>query len=148
YGSTEMSTDFIPILDPVHNTATVAKIPVRDPKTPSSITDSMGPSPYWGGEPIWDSQTIPHNPMIDHKGRVWFTARIRPSATPAFCREGSDHPSAKAFPVKASGRQLAVYDPKTQKFTLVDTCAQTHHLNFGEDGNDMLYLSAGTTGNA
>ena len=43
YGSTEMSTDEIPILDPVRNVATVAKIPVRDPKTPSSVTDAMAP---------------------------------------------------------------------------------------------------------
>jgi hypothetical protein len=147
YGSTEMSTDEVPILDPVNNVATVAKIPVRDPKTPSSITDGMGPSPYWGPDPIWDSKTIPHNPMIDSNGRVWFTARIRPPQTPAFCREGSDHPAAQAFPVNESGRQLAVYDPKTQKFTLIDTCAQTHHLNFSEDGKETLYLSAGTTGN-
>jgi hypothetical protein len=147
YGSTEMSTDLIPILDPLRNTATSAKIPVRDPKTPSSISDAMGPSPYWGSEPIWDSQTIPHNPMIDDKGRVWFTARIRPPETPAFCRKGSEHPSAKAFPVEQSGRQLAMYDPKTQKFTLIDTCAQTHHINFAEDANNTLYLSAGTTGN-
>ena len=40
-----------------------------------------------------------------------------------------------------------MYDPKTQKFTLIDTCAQTHHLNFSEDGKETLYLSAGTTGN-
>ena len=147
YGSTELSMDSEPVLDPVHNTATVVKIPVRDPKTPSTVTDMMGSSPYWGPDPIWDSQTIPHNPMFDQKGRVWFTARIRPAATPAFCRSGSDHPAAKVFSVMQSGRQLAMFDPKTQKFTLVDTCAQTHHLNFAGDANNTLYLSAGTTGN-
>src|SRR5262249_41602355 len=36
YGTTEDSTDFIPILDPVRNTAVEVKHPVRDPKTPSS----------------------------------------------------------------------------------------------------------------
>jgi hypothetical protein len=147
YGATEWSTDFVPILDPVRHVATQVKIPVRDPKTPSSVTDAMGPSPYWGEEPIWDSRTSPHNPMLDDKGRVWFTARIRPPATPPFCRKGSDHPSAKAFPVERSARQLAMYDPKTGKFTLVDTCAQTHHLNFAEDADNTLYLSAGVTGN-
>jgi hypothetical protein len=131
----------------VKNVAGEVRVPVRDPKTPSSKEDAMGPSPYWGDEPIWDSQTSPHNPMYDAKGRVWFTARIRPSKTPAFCQKGSDHPSAKAFPVTESGRQLAMYDPASKKWTLVDTCAQTHHLNFSEDGNETLYLSAGTTGN-
>src|SRR6266536_3400849 len=36
YGTTEESTDFIPILDPERNTATEVNHPVRDPKTPSS----------------------------------------------------------------------------------------------------------------
>jgi hypothetical protein len=33
YGSPEESTDLVPILDPVHNTATEIKHPYRDPKT-------------------------------------------------------------------------------------------------------------------
>ena len=37
--------------------------------------------------------------MIDEKGRVWFTARVRPPANPDFCKKGSDHPSAKVFPL-------------------------------------------------
>ena len=53
------------------------------------------PSAYWGDEPIWDGHTSIHNPMMDEKGRVWFTARIRPNANPDFCKKGSDHPSAK-----------------------------------------------------
>ena len=60
----------------------------------------MAPSPYWGAEPIWDSQTSIHNPMMDEKGRVWFTARVRPPANPDFCKKGSDHPSAKVFPLE------------------------------------------------
>ena len=28
--------------------------------------------------PIWNSQTITHNPMMDEKGRVWMTSQIRP----------------------------------------------------------------------
>src|SRR6266576_1378741 len=51
YGATENSTDFIPILDPVKNTATTIKLPVRDPKTPSAInTPMLAPSAYWGEE--------------------------------------------------------------------------------------------------
>ena len=34
-------------------------MPVRDPNTPSAKTDPLAPSPYWGDEPIWDSQTEP-----------------------------------------------------------------------------------------
>jgi hypothetical protein len=45
YGSTEESTDFIPILDPGHDTISEVKHPVRDPKTPSSKDAPMAPSP-------------------------------------------------------------------------------------------------------
>jgi hypothetical protein len=133
YGSPENSTDFVPVVDPMTNTASEVKHPVRDPKTPSTKNDLFAPSAVWGDKPIWDSQTLMHNPMMDAKGRVWFTARVRPSANPAFCKQGSAHPSAKAFPLNASGRQLSYYDPKTDKFTLIDTCFSTHHLNFAHD---------------
>ncbi len=43
YGAAELSTDNLPILDPVHNTKTVMKVPVRDPKnTPSSALGQSG----------------------------------------------------------------------------------------------------------
>ncbi len=143
YGATEESTDFVPILDPVRHTASEVNVPVRDPKTPSSKQNAMLPSPYWGDEAIWDSQASVHNPMFDEKGRVWFTSRVRPPGNPAFCKKGSDHPSAKLFPLEQSNRHLAMYDPKTDKFTLIGTCFSTHHLYFAEDANNTLWASAG-----
>jgi hypothetical protein len=143
YGSPEESTDFVPILDPVRNAKSEVKMPVRDPKTPSSKNNPMAPSPYWGEEAIWDSQTSVHNPMFDEKGRVWFTARVRPPDNPAFCKKGSDHPSALLFPLEQSNRHLAMYDPKSGKFTLISTCFPTHHLQFAEDANQTLWTSAG-----
>ena len=122
-------------------------MPVRDPKTPSTKNNPMAPSPYWGAEPIWDSQTSPHNPMFDERGRVWFTSRLRGPANPAFCGKGSEHPSAKIFPVERSNRQLSLYDPKTGRFTLIDTCFGTHHLYFGEDSNNTLWASSGGAAN-
>src|SRR3989440_2477838 len=147
YGATEESTDFVPVLDPVRHTASEMKVPVRDPKTPSTKNNPMAPSAYWGAEPIWDSQTSPHNPMLDEKGRVWFTSRVRGPANPAFCGKGSDHPSAKVFPVERSNRQLSMYDPKTGKFTLIDTCFGTHHLYFAEDADNTLWASSGGAAN-
>ena len=148
YGSPEWSTDMVPVLDPVTHTAREIKLPVRDPRTASSREDPMyAPSPYWGEERIWDSQTSPHNPMMDHRSRVWFTQRIRNSANPAWCQKGSNHPSAKALPLARSARQLSVYDPATQKVTLIDTCFSTHHLEFAEDANHTLWLSTGFGGN-
>jgi hypothetical protein len=144
YGTTEESTDYIPILDPVHNSVTEVKHPVRDPKTPSSKDSPMALSPYWGEAPIWDSQTSMHNPMMDEKGRIWITARVRPPANPEFCKKGSDHPSAKAFPLeREANRHLSMYDPASGKFTLISTCFPTHHLIFAEDANNTLWTSAG-----
>ena len=37
-------------------------------------------------------------------------------------------------------------DPKTMKYTFVDTCFQTHHLNFAYDANETLWTSSGGGG--
>ena len=49
YGSPEESTDYAPILDPVTHTATEVKVPVRDPKTPSSREGADGALAVLGG---------------------------------------------------------------------------------------------------
>jgi hypothetical protein len=143
YGSPEESSDFVPVLDPVAHERSQVKALVRDADTPSSKdNDIPNPSPYWDREAIWDSQTTIHNPMLDAKGRVWFTSRVRaPENEAAFCKTGSDHPSAKQFPLERSGRQLAVYEPATKKFIPIDTCYATHHLQF--DKSDRLWTSGG-----
>src|SRR3989442_4609993 len=82
----------------------------------------MAPSPYWGEEKIWNTKANNHNGMIDKKGRVWFAATVRAQKNPSFCAKGSDHPSAKLFPVEQANRHLTMLDPKTQKYTFVDTC--------------------------
>jgi hypothetical protein len=146
YGAPEESTDFVPVLDPKTHTATQIKHPVRDPKTPSSKRNPMAPSPHWGPDPIWDSQTSIHNQMMDEKGRVWMAARVRPPANPDFCKAGSDHPSAKVFPLQNANRHLSMYDPANDKFTLISTCFPTHHLIFAEDANNTLWVSSGVTG--
>jgi len=142
YGAPEESSDMVPWLDPIDNTAGFIKSEYRDPKTPTTKNSVMyAPSPYWGSQTIWDSHTIIHNPMFDERGRLWLTARIRPAANPAFCKVGSDQPSAKIYPKNTSNRQVEVYDPKTQKVTMIDLCFNTHHLQF--DKNETLWFSAG-----
>ncbi len=146
YGAPENSTDLWPVLDPVKHAAAEVKHPVRDPKTPSHRTDPMAPSPYWGAEPIWDSQTSTHNQMMDERGRVWATARIRPADNPDYCRKGSSHPSAKVDPLDRATRHLSMYDPASGKWTLISTCFPTHHLIFAEDANQTLWTSSGVGG--
>jgi len=144
YGAPELSTDDFPVLDPAANTATSFKALVLDPDTPTTAsTPPRAASPYWGDEVIWDSQANAHNPMIDQQGRVWYTARVRGPQNPAFCLEGSDHPSARVFPMTRSGRHLAMYDPATGVYTPIDTCFSTHHLQFAEDANHTLWTSGG-----
>jgi hypothetical protein len=150
FGSPEYSSDIIPILDPVKNTATTFHAPVKDPNMPLSLGPGhaaalkpLGPSAYWGMDALWDTRINNHNSMLDRKGRVWLAATIRPPANPDVCKQGSDHPSAKLFPLERAVRHLAVFDPKTQKYTFVDTCYGTHHPQFGFDANDTLWTSGG-----
>jgi len=142
YGSPELSTDRLPSLDPARNSTHTFLAPVRDADTPSSHDDPvLAPSLYWGNERIWDSRVSVHNPMLDAHGRVWYTARIRAAQNPAFCRRGSSQPSARVFPLERSERQLAVYEPASGRYTFVDTCFSTHHLQFASDANDTLWTS-------
>src|SRR6185436_17999624 len=62
---------------------------------------------------------------------------------PEFCKEGSEHPSARAFPTQRAGRHLQLYNPATQQFTLIDTCFSTHHVMFAEDADKTIWTSGG-----
>ncbi len=148
YGSPEYSTDNMPVLDPKTHAVSIYKMPVRDPDMPLSLGPGhaaaikpIQPSPYWGEEQIWDTRANNHNAMFDKQGRLWMAANIRGLDNPAFCKKGSDHPSAKEFPIERSSRQVSMLDPKTNKYVFVDTCFGTHHPQFGYDANDTLWLS-------
>ena len=148
YGAPEYSTDNMPILDPKTNKVTFFKLPVRDTEMPESLgpghaasINPLQPSAYWGAEKLWDTRANNHNSMFDKQGRLWLTASVRAMPNPAFCKKGSEHPSAKAFPLEQSSRQVALLDPKTMKYTFIDTCFGTHHPQFGYDADDTLWLS-------
>jgi hypothetical protein len=145
YGAPEESRDYLPVLDPVHHTTARVPVPYRDPDTPGQ-PKPMAASPFWGEEAIWDSHTTVHNPMFDQQGRVWYTGRIRAANNPDFCKDGARVPSAKLTPLERSGRELEVYDPKTKKTEMVDTCFATHHLLFAEDADNTLWTSSGGGG--
>ncbi|HTV02600.1 MAG TPA: carboxypeptidase-like regulatory domain-containing protein [Luteitalea sp.] len=143
YGALELSADYVPVLDPKTHTASRIPLTVRDPATPATSQEMAAPSPYWGSEPLWNSKNNVHNPMLDHQGRLWLTSAMRPFDNPAFCKEGSTHPSAKLTPIGRSSRHLQMYDPKTKKLTHISTCFGTHHLAFAEDANNTLWTSGG-----
>jgi hypothetical protein len=151
FGSPEYSGDVLPILDPKTNKVTSFTAPVRDPGMPESLgagyfgsmEKPMMPSHYWGDEKLWDNHVNNHNDMFDEKGRLWLSAAVRGLKNPDFCGKGASHPSARLFPLERSSRQAAMLDPKTMKYTFIDTCFGTHHLQFGHDKNDTLWFSGG-----
>jgi hypothetical protein len=148
YGSPEYSTDNMPILDPKTNKVTFFRMPVRDPGMPESLGPGhagavmpLADSAYWDGKKLWDTRANNHNSMFDDKGRLWLAATVRGQSNPPWCKQGSDNPYAKVFPLEKSQRQTAVLDTKTMKYTFVDLCFSTHHLQFGFDKDDTLWFS-------
>ena len=145
YGAEQFASETVHVLDPVNHTARTIPLPARDTdRMRAQWAQSMpAPSPNWGEELVWTARADTHNPMIDHKGRTWFTAIIRPpDDQPEWCREGSSHPSARVLPRERGGRQLAVYDPATDEFTPVDTCGNGAHLQFAEDDGHTLWTGS------
>ena len=78
--------------------------------------------------------------MLDSKGRVWMTSKIRGNQDPSWCSDATNK-FAEWFPLRSSGRQASFYDPKTQQFTLIDTCYATHHLQFDNDPDETVYFN-------
>ena len=131
--------------NPLTNESSHIDIPTRvDQKeiAPYLMSLEVGfPSPYFGEQVLWTATNSPHNPMMDEKGRVWVTSSIRSKADPAYCKEGSNNIFAKYDPLDVSIRQLSMYDPETKKWTMIDTCFGTHHLQFAQDKDNTLYFS-------
>jgi hypothetical protein len=143
FGQPELSSDNIPIMDPVKNTASVYKAPFK-PGTPyAEGLEPLLPSAYWGEERLWDGHINNHNAMFGRDGRLWLTAQFQGADNPAFCKAGSTHASAKLFPIQRSGRRLTVYNPKTKDYKFIETCFSDHHLQFGFDPDETLWMSGG-----
>jgi hypothetical protein len=136
------------VLDPKENSTYSIDIPTRDDKAkvPSRFPAPTTPSLWWGNEHLWSNPPYnpadPHNPMLDSKGRVWTTSKIRGNQAPEWCRDanaGNKH--AEWFPLNGGGRQASYYDPKTQKWQLIETCYSTHHLQFDTDPDETVYFN-------
>ena len=81
------------VLDPNENKTFALDIPTREPKekVPSRFPAPNRPSLHWGNEHLWANPPYnpadPHNPMLDSKGRVWMTSKIRSNQDPSWCSE-------------------------------------------------------------
>ena len=137
------SLDFV---DLKTNTAGSLEIPTRAPRAsvPSRFPKPNRPSLWWGDEHLWSNPPYnpadPHNAMLDSKGRVWMTSKLRGGDDPTWCNDGKSAYSTW-YPLSRSGRQASYYDPKTKQFVLVDTCYSTHHLQFDNDPDETLYFN-------
>lgn len=134
------------VLDPRENSTFALDIPTRQDRAevPSRFPPPNRPSLHWGEEKLWSNPPYdpadPHNPMIDSKGRVWMTSKIRANKDPEWCGDPSNK-FAAWYPLRNSGRQASYWDPKTRQFTLIDTCFSTHHLQFDNDSDETLYFN-------
>jgi hypothetical protein len=117
------------VLDPSTNQTSVIPVPGSSPPTEHN------------------EAARPHNPMMDQKGRVWMT-KVNGGADQDFCTNGATNKFAAYYPSPPDrgdlGRQLGVYDPSTKKITLIPVCFGSHHLSFGYDKDNTLYLSGGS----
>ena len=135
----DIANDNLSILDPRTNTTKLLRIP--------TIEDRMGMrSSYAPTENTRVANldrfnpTSIHNPMMDAKGRVWYTATLRPrDAQPEWCKQDSTNKYSQYYEIENAGRNVSFYDPQTEEFTMLDTCFGTHHLQFAQD--DKVYFN-------
>jgi hypothetical protein len=134
------------VLDPKEHSTFEIEIPTRAPRAdvPSRFPKPNRPSLWWGDQHLWGNPPYnpadPHNPMMDSKGRVWMTSKIRPNQNAGWC-SNPQNKFAEWFPLQQSFRQVSFYDPGTKEFTLIDTCYSTHHLQFDTDADETLYFN-------
>ena len=136
-------------LDPVKHTVKANEIPMRT---------GPGRSPEREGR--YHGNTSSHNPMLDDKGNVWITTKVRGRYQPTWARSvivdvNAKDASGEPVQVQLEGesdqpaeeggsRQLGYYDTKAGKFVLIDTPFSTHHLQF--DWQGRLWTSGDMTG--
>ncbi len=141
----DFTNDALLWVDPVEHTTGRIPLPVLRPGAPSYMPQRVTtPSPYFGTEMLWNNPIHPHNPMMDHRQRVWMTAAVRPTENPSYCTGEGGNAYGQHHPLPRSTRQAAVFDPRTSRTTPVDTCFTTHHLQFAEDDDHTLYYSGDT----
>jgi len=134
------------MLDQADNNTYSLDIPTRESKdkVPSRFPSPNRPSFFWGNEHLWSNPPYdpadPHNPMMDSKGRVWLTSKIRGNTAPAWCSDPTNK-YAEWYPKRGGARQASIFDPKTKKFQLIETCYSTHHVVIDNDPDETVYFN-------
>jgi hypothetical protein len=136
--ATVETRDVLPWVDPVKNTT--GEIPI-----PTHATTVPEESGFWGGQVIRNPAGVTRSGIIDEKGRFWFAARFHDANVPDFCKSGSSNKYTKYFSLadpknltRPGLKQVAFYDPKTDKITSIETCFAPDHNEFSDD--DSLFF--------
>ncbi|MBM3771002.1 MAG: hypothetical protein FJW27_06885 [Acidimicrobiia bacterium] len=124
----DIGQSFLWELDPVKHTVSAHEIPLRtgagrDPSRPGRI----------------QGLTSSHNPMLDDKGNVWLTTRVRgyadtPKWASAVTKDITGRGGTLSPQDRRASRHLGYFDTSAQKFVLIDTAFATHHLQFDNEG--------------
>ena len=138
------------VLDPQKSASRNISMPVTGDKSAMRPTWSQKialASPFYGNEMILGGEVGgTHSLAMDEGGRIWATTTLRAGPNPDFCKQGSDNPFAKQYPLPASGKQVALYDPETAKTTPLDTCFGTHHVNIASGKDGKVFFDNGGNG--
>ena len=144
YGSLELSADYLPVLDPVRNTDQPGAADRARSEHAADVADDAAAVAVLGRRADLDEQEQRPQPDVRRAGAA---SGSRPPCgrptNPDFCKAGSTIRRRSCSRSQRSGRQLAMYDPKTKKLTHISTCFSTHHLMFAEDANHTLWTSGG-----
>jgi hypothetical protein len=131
-------TDGFSMVDPVANRAEQIKIPTPAPVLTSTFNAAPTASPAWGTD-VWKRSGDPRSVAILGDGKVLVAVRLRESQKqPAYCGPDSANKFAKYYPLRQSGRQVTIYDPKTKQFANIDTCFTADHNQVGKD--NLVYF--------
>ena len=151
YGSPEYATDAMPILDPRTHIGQQLRDARARPLTPPKRSAPGTPrsrSP-WRRRPTGARRSSgtarPTTTTACSTGRAASGSRRRCAApttrTSARRAPTTPRPSCSRWSGRTARSRSSI--PKTTKYTFVDTCFQTHHLQFGYDANDTLWTSGG-----
>ena len=124
----DIGQSYLWALDPVTHTVTSREVPMRN-----------GPSREPSREGRIQGNTSSHNPMLDDRGNVWLTTRVRGRETPGWAHDvvvdtGGGSSRQLSDRDMSSGRQLGYFDTEREEFVLIDTVYGTHHLQFDRRG--------------
>ena len=139
--------DAFTIIDTSANSDATIQVPTIDPRSSfPTFTRQSGwanPSPTWGNEVIIDDRVASSSLAMDHKGRIWLSARV--AKLPDFCKAGSGNRFAAMDPTTQDPKSFAVYDPATKQWDLIPTCYGSNHPTFAVDGTNRVFIQGGNS---